>query len=161
ELTNFPVTLAAYAGEELSFKIEFDRRRLDDAAIRRQLGHLRHLLEGLAVNPQALAGDLALVTDVEYQQLTREFNTPSGMPSSRALRLDGGSTLHRLFEAQATRRPEAVALTCEGRSLTYAELNSQSNRLARQLVQLGVKPDTLVGLCLDRSIELVIAILAI
>ena len=69
--------------------------------------------------------------------------------------------MHGLFEAQVERCPEAVALTCDGESLTYRELNSQANRLARRLVSCGVKPDVLVGLCLDRSNELVIALLAI
>jgi len=161
ELTNFPITLAAYDGEELSFKIEFDRRRLGDDAVRRMLGHLRSLLGGITRNPQALVRDLPLLTDAERRELIEDFNLPTRAPRSSSLPLDGGATLHKLFEAQVERRPNAVALTCDGRSLTYAELNAEANRIARELIELGVMPGTLVGLCLERTNELVIALLAI
>jgi len=161
ELTNFPITLAAYDGEEISFKIEFDRRRLDVAAVQRMLGHLRGLLQGVAANPQAAVQDLPLVGEAERRELIEGFNAPAIVPGSRHLFLDGRATLHELFEAQVARQPEAVALTCAGQLLSYGQLNAQANRLARQLVQHGVKPDTLVGLCIDRSNDLVIALLAI
>jgi amino acid adenylation domain-containing protein/non-ribosomal peptide synthase protein (TIGR01720 family) len=161
ELTNFPVTLAAYDGEELSFKIEFDRRRLDHTAIRRMLGHLRTLLEGVAANPEGLVGDLPLVSEAERDELIYGFNPPAEAPLSPRLPFDGGATLHSLFEAQVARRPNAVALMCDGETLTYTQLNAQANRLAHELVRYGVGPDTLVGLCLERSNELVIAVLAI
>jgi amino acid adenylation domain-containing protein/non-ribosomal peptide synthase protein (TIGR01720 family) len=161
ELTNFPITLAAYDGEQLSFKIEFDRRRLADDSVRRMLSHLRCLLCGVATNPHALVRDLPLMTEQERRELTEGFNVPALAPLSRSLPLDGGATLHKLFEAQVERRPDAVALTCDGRSLTYADLNAEANRVARELVELGVRPDTLVGLCLERTNELVITLLAI
>jgi amino acid adenylation domain-containing protein/non-ribosomal peptide synthase protein (TIGR01720 family) len=161
ELTNFPVTLAAYDGDELSFKIEFNRCRLDESIVRRMLGHFRRLLEGLAANPVTAVRDLLLITEAERQELIYTFNTPEQQSYDSHLPLDGGTTLLELFEAQVARRPDAIALTCEGRSLTYGELNGRANRLARHLVQHGVKPDMLVGLCLDRSNDLVTAILAI
>jgi amino acid adenylation domain-containing protein/non-ribosomal peptide synthase protein (TIGR01720 family) len=161
ELTNFPITLAAYDGEAISFKIEFDRRRLDDAAVQRMLGHLRSLLQGAAASPQAAVQDLSLVGEAERRELIDGFNVPAIVPGSRHPLLDGGATLHELFEAQVARQPAAVALTYAGQSLSYRQLNEQANRLARQLVQHGVKPDTLVGLCLDRSNDLVIALMAI
>jgi amino acid adenylation domain-containing protein/non-ribosomal peptide synthase protein (TIGR01720 family) len=161
ELTNFPITLAAYDGEELSLKIEFDRRCLDDAAAQRLLGHVRRLLDGVAANSQAAVGDLPFVTDTERRELVETFNMPAQDLASSRLPRDGGATLHGLFEAEVAQRPGMVALTCEGQSLTYEQLNAQANRLARQLRGCGVKPDALVGLCLDRSNELVVAILAI
>ena len=161
ELTNFPITLAVYNGDELSFKIEFDRRRLEDAAVHRLLGHLCHLLKGVAADPQSAVRELPLMGAAERGELIEQFNLPVASPSGRSRPLDGGATLHCLFEAQEKRRPQADALTCDGRSLTYAELNSQANRLARKLVQLGIKANTLVGLCLERSSELVVALLAI
>ena len=161
ELTNFPITLAAYDGEELAFKIEFDRRRLDDAAIRRMLGHLRRVLEGVRLNPRACVGDLPLLTDVERKELVEERNFHAQTHAGSHLPLDGGATLHQLFEDQVTAHPEEVALTCDGISLTYAQLNTQANRLARHLLKYGVKRDALVGLCLDRTEQLMIAILAI
>ncbi len=161
ELTNFPITVAAYDGEELSFKIEFDRRRLDEAVVWSLLGHLRCLLEGVAANPLANIRDLPIIGEVERQQLISDFNVPAAASFSNSLPTDGAATLHGLFEAQAVRRPESVALTCDRESLTYQDLNSRANQVARELVKLGIKPDTLVGLCVDRSNELVIAILAV
>lgn len=161
ELTNFPITLAAYGGDELSFKIEFDRRRFETATIERMLGHLRRLLEGMAENPQAAVCDLPLLGEVERHQLVDSFNT-SAMGRMRGhLPIDGGATLHRLFESQVARRPEAIALTYEGEAITYGRLNASANRLARDLIRHGIKPDTLVGLCLERTPDLVTAILAI
>ena len=161
ELTNFPVTLAAYDGKALSFKIEFHRDRFDDQTIRAMLGHLRNLLEEFAKHPDAIVRDLAIVSAADALQLIETFNSPFDATISGLLPLDGAGTLHQLFEAQAARRPEAIALTFGEQSLTYRELNAQANRLARQLVQHGVQADTLVGLCVDRSNELVIALLAI
>jgi amino acid adenylation domain-containing protein/non-ribosomal peptide synthase protein (TIGR01720 family) len=160
ELTNLPITLAAYDGEELSFKIEFDRRRLDDTVVAHMLGHLRRLVEGIAANVSTTVSELPFITEAERLSLIRQINEPQEAPKSRNLPSDG-ATLSVLFEAQVARRPGAVALTCEGQSLTYAQLNARANQLARRLVQLGVKPDTLVGLCLERSNELVVSILAI
>src|SRR5262249_51471274 len=70
-------------------------------------------------------------------------------------------TVHRLFEAQAEQTPEAVALVFEGEQLTYGELNARANRLAHSLRDLGVGPEVLVGICLERSADLVVALLAV
>jgi amino acid adenylation domain-containing protein/non-ribosomal peptide synthase protein (TIGR01720 family) len=161
ELTNFPITLAAYDGKELAFKIEFDRRRLEEATIRRMLGHLRQLLEDIAQNPKASVGTVRLLTEAERKELVEEYNPAAQARADSDLPMDGGATLHQLFEQQVSRRPEAVALTCDGVSLTYAQVNTRANRIARHLIEYGVKPETLVGLCLDRTNEIVIAILAI
>jgi amino acid adenylation domain-containing protein/non-ribosomal peptide synthase protein (TIGR01720 family) len=161
ELTNFPITLAAYDGEVLAFKIEFDRRRLEDATIQRMLGHLRQLLEGIAQKPGASVGEVGLLTEAERKELVEEYNPAAQSSAGSGMPLDGGATLHRLFEQQVARRPEAVALTCDGASLTYAQVNARANRIARRLIEYGVKPEALVGLCLDRTNEIVIAILAI
>jgi amino acid adenylation domain-containing protein/non-ribosomal peptide synthase protein (TIGR01720 family) len=161
ELTNFPTTLAAYDGKELAFKIEFDRRRLEDATIGRMLGHLRQLLEGIAREPRASVGAIGLLTEAERKELVEDYNPAAQISAGSTLPLDGGATLHHLFEQQVSRRPESVALTCDGVSITYAEVNARANRIARRLIEYGVKPETLVGLCLDRTNEMVIAILAI
>jgi amino acid adenylation domain-containing protein/non-ribosomal peptide synthase protein (TIGR01720 family) len=160
ELTNFPITLAAYDGANLSFKIEFDRRRLTEEAVRRVLGHLRRLLEGIAAGPNRTVGDLELLNEGEERTLVVGFNRheqPGGNPQP----LDGRATLHELFEDQVRQQPRRAALTCDGISLTYAEMNQQANRLAHRLIHLGVGPDSLVGLSLERSANLVIAILAV
>ena len=161
ELTMFPVTVAAYDGDELNFKIEFDRRRLDPATVERMLGHLRRLLEGMAENPRTAVRDLSLLGKVERQELVESFNASAMGTMSCHLPIDGGATLHGLFESQVALQPEAIALTYEGKATTYRQLNAKANRLARELTRHGIKPDTLVGLCLDRTPELVTAILAI
>ncbi len=161
ELTNFPVTIAAYDGAELSLKIEFDRHRISEPTAKRMLGHLHRLLQGIAANPAVAVRDLELVTDLEFRELVEEFNIPEHAACSRSLPLHGGATLHTVFEEQARQRPESIALVCDGRSLTYVELNRRANQIARQLIKFGVGPDTLVGLCLERSNELVIGLLAI
>src|SRR4051794_20449529 len=80
---------------------------------------------------------------------------------SRRVRAGALPVVHRLFEAQAARTPEAIAVACGGQLLTYRALDARADRLARHLRTLGVGPETLVGLCLDRSTELVVALMAI
>ena len=153
----FPVVLTASAG---NIRIDFDRARLDQDSVQRMLGHLRTLLEGAIADPHCAPSALPLLTETERRELVEEFNRPAPAPKAR-LPFDGNATLHSLFEAQAARTPDAVALTCDGQSLTYAQLNRQANRVARKLAECGVKPDTLVGLCLDRTNHLISALLGI
>ena len=96
---------------------------------------------------------LPILTAAEHHHLVVERNPPTGFPPE--------TVLHKQFEAQVERTPDALALTCDDVSLTYGELNARANRVAHRLIELGVKPDTLVGLCVDRSNDLVIALLAI
>lgn len=155
ELTNFSVTVAAYDGEALTFKIEFNRGRFDELTVRRMLGHLRRLLEGLAENPEIAVRELPLITDAERHELLRSFNATNDAS------LDHGTTLHALFEAQVALRRGTVAVAFEGSSYTYAELNGRANQLAHYLKKLGVGPGVFVGLFLERSLDMVVAILAV
>ncbi len=159
--TNFPVTLIGYADAELVLRIEYDRHRFEPSTIERMLGHLETLLSGMSEDPNRPVEELPLLGQEELTELIQGFNRPAALPNRPQCPEDGRATLNGLFEAQVALRPDAVALTCDGESLTYAQLNAQANRLARELVKCGVKPDTLVGLCVDRSNELVIALVAI
>jgi amino acid adenylation domain-containing protein/non-ribosomal peptide synthase protein (TIGR01720 family) len=161
ELTNFAITLAAYDGDPLTFKIEFDRRRLDEDAIVRTLAHLRTILEGLAAAPRTAVGRLPLMDAAERRLLVDAFNVPDVLPASRSLPLDGAAVLSTAFEACAAASPNARALTFGDRTLTYDQLNAQANRVAWALQACGVGPDTLVGLCIERSAELVVALVGI
>src|SRR6266571_357082 len=153
-LTDFPIRLLAYDGQELSFKIEFDRRRLDEAAITRLLGHLRRLLEGIVTNPMESVGGLPMLTEAECNELTIDWNTTTAdVPNRR--------TVHGWIEAQVERTPDAVAVTFEGEDLTYRELNRRANQVAHHLKGLGIGPDALVGVFLERSLELVVGLLGI
>jgi amino acid adenylation domain-containing protein len=152
--TNYPVVLAAYAGAELCLEIGFDRSRLDDATVGRMLGHLRTLLEAMVTKPQKRLRDLPTLTPAEHKQLLVDRNqTEADYPANLPI--------HQLFEAQVERTPDAIAVIFDERHLTYRELNDRSNQLAHYLQKLGVGPEVLVGLCMDRSPELIVGLLGI
>ncbi len=133
--------------------LEYNTDLFDAATIERMAGHFETLLEGIATDPECRVSALPLLSAAERRTLLVEWNTPRAYPAERCL--------HQLFEAQAERRPTAVALTCEQERLTYAELNARANQLAHHLQSLGVGPETLVALSLDRSLDLVVAILGV
>ncbi|PLZ31918.1 non-ribosomal peptide synthetase, partial [Fischerella thermalis WC542] len=122
--------------------------------IDRMLGHLATLLNTMVANPQQRLKELSLLTAAEKQQLLVEWNsTKSHYPQDLCI--------HQLFEAQVERTPDAVAVVFADQQLTYRELNCRANQLAHELQKLGVGPEVLVGVCVERSLETVIAILAI
>lgn len=125
----------------------------DATTIRRMLDHYRILLEAVVADRQQRIAVLPLLTSAEQQLFADVNNTRLEFPE--------GKRLHELFEAQAQQRPEAIAITCEGRELTYGELNRQANHLAQRLRRRGVGPETMVGILLERSLDLVVALLAV
>ena len=117
-------------------------------------GHWHKLLEGIVADYNQAIDALPLLTDAEWQQQVVEWNaTQTAYPQNQCL--------HELFEEQVERTPEAVAIAFEQEQLTYRELNQRANQLAHRLVNLGVTPDTLVALLIERSIDFVAAILAV
>ena len=146
---------------DLRLDCDFNTDLFDAATIERWMGHFRTLLMAAVASPACLVGDLPLLSQVERRDLIERFNLVTPASSSHRLPRDGGTTLHALFEAQAAACSDTVALVCDEKPLTYGQLNAEANRLARRLVRNGVGPNTLVGLCLERSNELVIALLAI
>ena len=154
EQTGYPITLTVYSGTELCLQIEFDRTRFDPPTVTRMLNHLKTLLLGFLAQPQQQLRDIPMLTDRERQQLLVEWNdTRVDYPQD--------ILLHQLFEAQVQRTPEAVAVQFDETRLSYRKLNERSNQLARYLRRMGVGPDTLVGVCMERSLELVVALYAI
>ncbi len=154
EQTNFPLTLVSGPGSELSLKISYARDRFDGSAIERMLGHLASLLLDMAARPQAALSELAMLDAEERRRIVEEWN---------ATAQDFGaaeSTLGEAFEAQVRATPNAPALMAEGETLTYAELNRRANALAQRLRAAGAGPEKLVGLHLERSPEMVVALLA-
>ena len=151
--TNYPVTLIGYGDQELLLRVEHDRARISDAAGRRLLGHVVTIMEGMA----AASADTAVAT---LPILSAEERRGLAPPAAARLPT-AGLCLHERFEAQVSRTPDATALVFEGASLTYAELNRKANRLAHRLRSMGVGPETLVGLSLERSLDLVVAVLGI
>ncbi|HEX8145820.1 MAG TPA: amino acid adenylation domain-containing protein, partial [Pyrinomonadaceae bacterium] len=151
--TNYPLTLVVEIGSELVFKVLYEKARFEDETVMRLLGHLRTLLEAMAADPELRLSRLPLLTEAERRQVIREWNdTAAEIPEG---------CFHQLFEAQAERRPEAVALLHAGGQVTYAELNRRANRLAHHLRARGVGAETLVGVCVERSPEMIAAALAV
>ena len=153
ERTNYPITLMVSADEKLSLKITCNDSDLFEA-ITRMLGHLQTLLEGMITNPQQRLCELSLLTETEQHQLLREWNnTEVEYPQEQCI--------HELFEAQVERTPDTIAVVFEDEQLTYWELNTRANQLAHYLRSLGVKPEVLVGICVERSLSMVIALVAV
>jgi amino acid adenylation domain-containing protein len=120
--------------------------------IERLVGHYRVLLDAVAASPDVRLSELPLLTAGEQQQVI-EWNSTD--------RLYGEESLVSLFEEQAARDPFATALVFEGRTLTYDELNCRANQLAHRLRAFGVGPESLVGICAERSFEMVVGLLGI
>lgn len=137
----------------LALAIEYRTDLFAHETIERMTGHYETLLEGAANNPRGAIGDLPLLTEKELRQL-EEWNE-TGFDFPREARL------HDAFEAQAALHPEATALVFEGEQLSYGELNRQANRLACSLIQRGVRANSRVGVCIERSFEMVTALLGV
>jgi amino acid adenylation domain-containing protein len=142
------------AGEELTGWFEYNTDIFSIATVARLADHYQRLLTAVAEHPTAPIGRLPLLSAAERQRTLVEWN-------STAAELPRDTFIHRLFEACAARNPNAVAVMFEGQSLTYRELNRRANRLAHRLCQLGMRPDTVVGVSMERSFALVTALLAI
>lgn len=151
---NYPLALDAAGGPTLSLKILYDPRRFDAAVVDRMLGHLGTLLHGIAEHPQMPIGQLPLLTTAERHQVLVAWNRTEADYADDLC-------VHHLFEAQAARTPAALAVVDQRRHLSYRDLNTQAGALARQLLTLGVGPDVCVGVCLPRSVDLVVAALAV
>jgi amino acid adenylation domain-containing protein/non-ribosomal peptide synthase protein (TIGR01720 family) len=135
----------------LLIRIEYSSELFRRESVERMLGHLRALLQGIAANPAQRVGRLPLLSEAEQRQVLEGWNQ-GGVEYAEQY-------AHRLFEAQAEKTPHAVAVTFRDRQLTYAELNERANRLAHHLGRLGVGPESCVGLCVERSLEMVVGIL--
>jgi amino acid adenylation domain-containing protein/non-ribosomal peptide synthase protein (TIGR01720 family) len=124
------------------------------ATIERMAAHFQTLLLRLAESPERPLQQISLLGDAERQQILGTWNaTETAYPE--------GARLHELFEAQARKTPELTAVVFEGKSLSYRALDEQANRLAHHLQRLGVGPDVLVGVCLERSLELCVALFGV
>ncbi|HEX8354800.1 MAG TPA: amino acid adenylation domain-containing protein, partial [Pyrinomonadaceae bacterium] len=141
-------------GGELLAEFHYDESLFDAGDVRRLAGRFHELLSGVAREPGALVNRLNVLGEAERRELLFDFNrTAADYPR--------GACLHQLFEEQARRTPERVAVAHEGDALTYAELNARANRLARHLRGLGVGPETTVGLLMERSANAFVALLGI
>jgi amino acid adenylation domain-containing protein/non-ribosomal peptide synthase protein (TIGR01720 family) len=150
EQTNYPLSIIIEAGEEISILFTYNASLLDEYYTGQIKSHFANLLEQM-VRLSAVA-ELSLDTDV---RLFESFNQNEHV-------VDGGeNTLVVLISQQALRTPGRIAIGFEGKELSYAELDARSNQLAHYLIQRGVKADTLVPICIDRSVEMMVGILGI
>ncbi|HEX2252566.1 MAG TPA: condensation domain-containing protein, partial [Thermoanaerobaculia bacterium] len=151
----FDLTLAMVErGGGLGGTLEYRTDLFDEATIERLLGHWRTLLAGIVAEPEARLSSLPLLSGAERRQVLEEWNATS-TPYPRE------ATIHGLFAAQAAATPESVAVVFAGRELRYRELAAASRRLARRLRSAGVGPEVRVGLWMERSLELPVALLAV
>ena len=153
--TNYPVAMTVDdLGEGFSLRAQTDRR-VDPVRLLVYLETaLQSLVEALRTAPNTPAATLAILPDAERRQLAESFNAGWQVHAP-------AKQIHEIFEEQAKRSPDATAVTFEGRSLTYGELNLHSNRLAHYLIKKGAGPGTLVALSLPRCLDLVVGVLGI
>ncbi|MCU7250416.1 non-ribosomal peptide synthetase [Pseudomonas koreensis] len=153
--TQFDLSLDTYEkGGQLHAAFTYASDLFDAATIERMARHWTQLLHSLVNDPQQRVGEIALLDAPQLAQLTQTWGRHDATwPSERPV--------HELFEAQTEQTPNAVALIFDGQQLTYAQLNARANRLARTLLAEGVGPEVLVGVAVDRGLELIVAILAV
>ncbi|XXX76161.1 amino acid adenylation domain-containing protein [Sorangium sp. So ce134] len=149
---NLGLTMAERA-EGLSGTLEFATDLFDRASIERMAGHLEVLLRAAVRDPERRIAELDLLTEAEEAAFAAWNGAAVEHPPE--------TRIHELFEAQAQKTPLAVAVEHEGARITYAELEAQANRLAHHLRALGVGPEALVGLCVERSPSMVVGLLAV
>jgi amino acid adenylation domain-containing protein len=151
----FDLTLTLTEGSgRIGGALEYSTDLFDEATAERMARHFENLVEAAAAAPEEKISRLPMLTDDERHQLLVEWNR-----TARAFPRD--ATIQQLFEEQAERQPTAVALVFEGEPVTYGELNARANRLARHLRGLGVGPDALVAVALERGVETAVALLAV
>jgi len=144
---------ATQSGDDIVLETTYNENLFDAATVGMRLRELDTLLESIVRDPARKLGDLALLPDAERQKLAEWNRTEMPRPAAQ--------TVAALVQAQVEKAPDAPAVSDESTTLSYRELDARSNRLARQLQALGVRPDDRVGICLDRSVDLVVAVLAV
>jgi amino acid adenylation domain-containing protein len=151
----FDLTLSiTEAGQELQGSLEYSTDLFEAGTIKGMVQHLTTLLEGIAAGPEQRISELPLLSVAERERLLTGWNE-----TQRAF--EGEKCLHEGFEAQVEKTPDAIAVVFEQEQLSYGELNRRANQLAHYLTRLGVGPETLVGLCLERSVDLIVAVLGV
>lgn len=138
--------------EGVEGRFEYSTDLFDIATVQRMRGHLEELFKQIAAHPNRRLSELSCLTDAERRQLLETWNDSAEASAAPLL-------LHELFEAQVAAAPDAVAVATGEAQLSYRELNERANQLAHTLRRWGIGPDSLVGICMERSLELVVAML--
>ncbi|MFZ5352311.1 MAG: amino acid adenylation domain-containing protein [Bacillota bacterium] len=155
KISKFDFSLQAEENNGLiRFELEYCTKLFNRKTMERLAGHMINILKQVVEKPELQLSEIDMLSVDEKRILIHDFNnTARPFPSEK--------TIHELFEEQVVRKPDAIAVIFEDRQLTYAELNSKSNRLARTLRNNGVNADTIVGIMVNRSLEMIIALLAV
>ncbi|MGG2065340.1 non-ribosomal peptide synthase/polyketide synthase [Bacillus sp. S14(2024)] len=154
EQTHYPLGLAVVPGIQLSLKLMYDRSKFNRLTIERMLDHLHQVLMQMLKNIDQTLSELVYITEAEQRKLLEEWN-------DNAISYPRENVIHQLFEEQVNRTPDAVAVVDEKQQLTYRELNERANQLAHYLQKCGIGIESLVGLCFDRSVEMVVGLMGI
>ena len=154
-VAKFDLTLSLQeAGERIVGGLKYATALYEPATVKRYSEYFRRLLKAVVANPESSIGELPLLSEAERNELLVEWNaTQSEYPRERCV--------HELFEAQVEKTPDAVAVVYQDATLSYGELNRRANQLAHHLRELGVRPDERVAVCLDRSLEMIVGLLAV
>ncbi|MET7938437.1 amino acid adenylation domain-containing protein, partial [Streptomyces sp. NPDC005322] len=153
EAAHYPLTLVVSPSEELELQFDYRPDVFDEAAVRTLAERVRRVLRQVAADPGVPVSRLDAVDEAERHQVVHGWNdTAQSLPTT---------TLPALFEAQAARTPDAVAVVGDGATLTYAELNERADRIAHWLIGRGTRPEDRVGVVMDRSADLVVVLLGV
>jgi amino acid adenylation domain-containing protein len=149
--TNFALALVAYGGESLCLRLEYDHKRIDDEHGKAILAAYRSLLRQFSINAETVAAGMSMLSDEERQRKT----TPNITPNNK------GECLHEIFRRVAAKYPDKIALRCGDKSLTYEALDLRSDLVASALINSGVKAEEKIGLCMERSNDMIVGVLGI
>lgn len=134
--------------------LEYNSEIFEYATLESFAGHFQILLENAVNNPDAPISELNILSDAEYEKVTKKWNQTT-------IVFDSPKTIHQLFEFQCEKNANKVAVICDEQELTYKKLNEKANQLAHYLISQGVKNNALIGVCLERSLDILIATLGI
>ncbi|MDQ3021352.1 MAG: amino acid adenylation domain-containing protein [Bacteroidota bacterium] len=154
ERTNFPLTILIAPGESLTIHIAYETSKFESSFIKQILSNFNTLLEDITKNPARKISDLSLLTEDEKKKILIDWNnTKHDFPKDK--------TASQLFEEQVEKTPGAIAVELDNKALTYRELNEKSNQVANYLKRFGVEHGVMVGICIDRSFEMITGLLGI
>ncbi|MFT6031180.1 MAG: amino acid adenylation domain-containing protein, partial [Oleiphilaceae bacterium] len=155
QLDDLDLTFKIYKfKDDLHLGIEYNSNLFKKQTIERLAGHYQKLMTFIASNPNSLISELSIFSDDEHKKIILDWN-------ETAIDFNPNSTFMELFQEQVNRSPNSIAVDSPNQKLTYEALNKQANQLAHLLISKGIKAETIVGISLDRSVEMIISLLAI
>nr|WP_258876039.1 amino acid adenylation domain-containing protein [Clostridium sp. CF011] len=154
EQTNYNFNIIIGMTDEIFIKLNYNASIYDDKYVNMIAGHIKHVIKEVSENPEIKISEIDMLSEEEKTKILVEFNdTKAEYPKDK--------TIHELFEEQVEKSPDNIAVVLEDKKLTYRELNEKANSLARILREKGVEPDSIVGIMVERSLEMMIGIMGI